>query len=639
MRRIGFCCLLILLFCPAVSQGRSLFWQDINVQARLDETGRIHIREQQTIVFTGKWNGGERKFFIRPGHKMRFESIARIGSSGEEILLTRGSLGLVDRWNHNGKSAIRWRARLPSDPPFNNTAISYVLYYSIGNILTKTENGYLLNHDFCFPDRSGVVKNFSLDLRFDPVWNSPPVNIVRNNIAPGKSVIYKQTLSFTGTASPELYAAPQALPSYAERRATGKAPWWLNALCLLMLTLFIVWRIVLFFLWEKGVERFEPLPAGDEIDEDWLRREVLCHKAEVVGATWDKTTSTPEVASVLARMVLEGKLKSSMTPYRLPVFNIVIPLVPPELHLELLVDRESLFGYEYKLIKGLFVDESNSTSTKKIREYYRKNRKSFSPVSKLMEPMRKQVKKLTDDGVGTPGHNWLVTVLLAVIGFFILLFNAFYHQDEFIPMQLAGMGFVLFCWIIAVANALNYRQSVVYLGWMLTMLFFVVMLLPIGFALLFLFPVSSLLLSGLFCMAVAAANNSINLARATESREGVAFRRRLAAGRNYFITELQKEKPQIKDEWFPYLLAFGLGNNVDHWFRRFGKSTGFVHSAGSVGGGSTGGGGFSGGGGVFGGGGASGSWSSAVGSFASSSSSSSGGGGGGGSGGGGGGGW
>ncbi|RUM40799.1 MAG: hypothetical protein DSY80_09785, partial [Desulfocapsa sp.] len=503
----------------------------------------------------------------------------------------------------------------------------------------KTENGYLLNHDFCFSDRLGVVKNFSLDLAFDPAWNTPPVHIDRNNVAPGKGVIYKRNLTFSGTAAPEVYAVPQSIPGYSERGAAGKAPWWLTALCLLLLTVFIVWRTILFFLWEKGVERFEPLPAADGIDEDWLVREVLCHKAEVVGATWDKTTSTPEVAAVLARMVLEDKLKSSMTPYRLPFFNIVIPLLPPELHLELLVDRESLSGYEYKLIKGLFVDESNSTSTKKIREYYRQNRKSFNPVSKLKDPMKKQVKRLTGDGAGTPGHNWLVTVLLAVIGFFILLFNAFYHQDEFVPMQLIGVGCVLFCWLIAVVTALNYRQSVVYLGWMLTMLFSVLMLLPIGFAFLILFPVSSLLLIGLFCMAVAAANNSINLARATESREGVAFRRRLAAGRNYFINELQKEKPQIRDEWFPYLLAFGLGNNVDHWFRRFGKSAGFVHPTGTVGSGSTGSGGFSGGGGVFGGGGASGSWNAAVGSFASSSSPSGGGGAGGGSGGGGGGGW
>lgn len=642
MHRMWFCLLFVFLLCPSVTYGRSLFWQDITVQANLDSAGRLHIREQQTIVFSGKWNGGERKFFLRPGHKMQFESLSRLAADGLEVKLTRGSLGLVDRWNHNGKTSIRWRSRLLSDPPFSNTSLRYVLRYSIGNILTKSDNSYLLNHDFCFTDRTGVVKNFSLLLTFDPVWNSEPVTIVRHDIPPGQGAIYKQTLSFSGLTAPDVYTAPQGVSNSPGRSAVTPAPLWFTAAVSALLFVFILWRGILFFRWEKRLDRFVPLPANEEVTPDWLEREMLCHKPEVVGATWDKTTSTPEVAAVLAGLVLEGKMTSRLTPYRLPFFNIVLPFVPSELHLELLVDRESLYGYEYKLIQGLFVDESPTTSTKKIREHYRKSRKTFDPVSKLTEPLKKQMKKLTADGVGSPGHSWLPTVLLSVVGFFVLLVNAFYHQGEFIPVQVAGMFFILFCWIIAVINAFNYRRSVVYLGWLMTMLFVAVSLLLAGFAALFLFPVSSLLLFGLFCMAVAAANNSINLARSAESREGVAFRRKLAAARNYFITELQEEKPDIRDEWFPYLLAFGLGPNVDHWFRRFGIGLESVHSRTGVTGtsGSAGGGGFTGGGGTFGGGGSSGSWSAAVGSFASSSSSSSSGGGGGGSsGGGGGGGW
>lgn len=642
MHRICFCLFFIFLLYPSVTCGRSLFWQDITVQANLDSTGRLHIREQQAIVFSGKWNGGERKFFLRPGHKMQFESLSRLAPDGQEVKLTRGSLGLVDHWNHNGKTSIRWRSRLPSDPPFNNTSISYVLRYSVGNILTQSDNRYLLNHDFCFTERSGVVKNFSVILSFDPVWNSEPVTIVRRDIPPGQGVIYKQTLSFSGLTPPAVYKAPAGVPDYSRRSPAPPAPFWLTSVCFVLLLVFIVWRGILFFRWEKRLERFAPLPAIEDINAVWLEREILCHKPEVVGATWDKTTSTPEVAAVLARLVLEGKLKSTLIPYRLPLFDIVLSFIPSGLHLELLVDRESLHGYEYKLIQGLFVDESQTTSTKKIREHYRKSRKTFDPVSKLTEPLKKQMKKLTADGVGSPGHSWLPTILLSVLGFFVLFVNAFYHQQEFFPAQLIGMLFVLFCWVIAVVNAYNYRRSVVYLGWLLTMLFVAVSLLLAGFAALFIFPVSSFLLIGLFCMAVAAANNAINLARSAESREGVAFRRKMAAARNYFITELQGEKPEIRDEWFPYLLAFGLGPNVDHWFHRFGitsvpghSSTGVIR--GSI---SSGSGGFTGGGGTFGGGGASGSWSAAVGSFASSSSSSSSGGGGGGSsGGGGGGGW
>lgn len=642
MYRICFSLLLFVLFSPSLTQARSLYWQDINVLATLDDIGRLHIREQQTIVFSGKWNGGERKFFLLPGHKMQFESIARVGVDGQETLLTRGSLGVVDRWNHNGKKSIRWRSRLPSDPPFQDTSISYVLRYSIGNILTKSDTSYLLNHDFCFTDRVGVVKNYSLTLEFDPVWNSEPVAIGRHDIPPGQGVIHKQVLSFSGMTAPGIYKAPEGVSAYQHRSITTPAPIWLTAVFFALLVVFMAWRGVLFFRWEKRLDRFVPLSANEDVTPEWLKREILCHKPELVGATWDKTTSTPEVAAVLARLVLEGKIKSTLTPYGLPFFDINPPFIPPELYLELLVDRGSFYGYEHKLIEGLFVDEGTSTSTKKIREHYRKSRTSFDPVSKLTDPLKKQMKRLTADGVGSPGHSWVPTVLLAVIGFFVLLINGFYHQDEFVPVQLVGMFFILFCWIIAVVNAFNYRRSVVYLGWLLTMLFFAVFLLLAGFAALFLFPVSSLLLVAFFCMAMAAANNAINLARSAESKDGVAFRRRLAVARNYFITELQEEKPEILDEWFPYLLAFGLGGEVDHWFRRFGRMAGVSHLSGSTGTVTTSGSsGFTGGGGVFGGGGGSGSWSAAVGSFAGSSGVSSlgGGGGGGSSGGGGGGGW
>jgi hypothetical protein len=129
------------------------------------------------------------------------------------------------------------------------------------------------------------------------------------------------------------------------------------------------------------------------------------------------------------------------------------------------------------------------------------------------------------------------------------------------------------------------------------------------------------------------------------------FRRSLAAAREFFTTELRAERPRLRDEWLPYLIAFGLAKHMDRWFRAFGgtatravaPSTGsFGDSGGRSGPSWTG----FGGGGGFSGGGASASWAAAASSMAAgvsapSSGGSSGGGGGGGgsSGGGGGGGW
>ncbi len=630
--------LCVVLF-PCASEARSLFWQDMEVRASLDKDGRLHIREKQTMVFSGEWNGGERSFDIRPGQQMQFQGIGRLDVTGRETPLVRGNLNLVDHWDHNGKTAIRWRSRLPSDPAFNNTTITYVLHYSLSHILIPEQEGFLLNHDFCFPNRSGVVKNFHLDLEFDPVWQSDPIRMVRGDVAPGQGVVLRHQLHFSGQTSPIVFKEQPPIPKALPAPPASPAPGWLQLILLALFVGGIGWRIRAFFQWEKSLDRFAKVLPAEAIDLQWLEQELFVHKPEVVGATWDKTTSTPEVAAILARLVQEGRMESWMEPYLFPFFKFRIPGMPPILHLKLLEPMESFLGYEYKLIKELFVDGSMTTDTKTIREYYQKRRKTFDPVIKITEPLKRQMKKLTDDGKSSLGMFWVPPVVLTVIGFFLLLTNAFLHQNEFFPLEMAALFGVIFCWFAGIISAFVYRDSVISLGVKLFWLFFFVSCLVIGFCVLLLFSASTLLLLGFFFMAAAISNNIINIAHSRESAEGLSLRRKLAAARNYFQQELARKKPLLEDSWFPYLLAFGLGPKIDSWFRTYGSKVSYSRSTGSTLGGGSGA-GFSGGGGAFGGGGASGSWSMAVGSLtASGGGSSSGGGGGGSSGGGGGGGW
>jgi uncharacterized membrane protein YgcG len=172
---------------------------------------------------------------------------------------------------------------------------------------------------------------------------------------------------------------------------------------------------------------------------------------------------------------------------------------------------------------------------------------------------------------------------------------------------------------------------------------------------------NSLVLAGLACLSLALIQSLFNLAKSRDAGERLESRRRLAAGRNYFIRELRQPNPALDDAWFPYVLAFGLAKDADRWFRSFGGTSSTTsrttfdpspRGSWSSGGSSASSGGWSGfGGGGSGGAGASGAWAVAATSMASgvsspsSSSSSSGGSSGGGSssggssGGGGGGGW
>jgi uncharacterized membrane protein YgcG len=158
-------------------------------------------------------------------------------------------------------------------------------------------------------------------------------------------------------------------------------------------------------------------------------------------------------------------------------------------------------------------------------------------------------------------------------------------------------------------------------------------------------------LSGLVLISLAATRSLFNLAKCRDAGDRLTNRQRLAAAREYFARELRRQNPALDDAWFPYLLAFGLGANVDRWFHSFGGESLSGAPASSPARASTGGGasrstgGFTGGGGAFGGAGSSGTWAVAAAGIASgvpspsSSGSGGGGGGGGSSGGGGGGGW
>ena len=123
--------LLVMVFLVAAGdrvEARSLHWRELAVQARLDADGRLHVRERQVMVFSGDWNGGERRFYVGPGQRLEQVRIARIDpQTGVATPLRQGSLKQVDHWDWQGTDTVRWRSRLPSDPEFSDTAIVYLL--------------------------------------------------------------------------------------------------------------------------------------------------------------------------------------------------------------------------------------------------------------------------------------------------------------------------------------------------------------------------------------------------------------------------------------------------------------------------------------------------------------------------------
>ena len=620
------------------AQARELHWKSLDVQARLDADGVLHVRERQHLVMTGDWNGGERVFRLAGPQALKLERVTREdAATGAVHELREGELARVDEYRWSDGRTLRWRSRMPSDPPFQGTSLVYVLEYTLTAVLTQDGDRYRLAHDFAFADREGVIESQVVDLEIDPVWTVAQGHRLRFDagpLPPGTGHVVRLDLGYAGAG------APAHVRSRLLQDRLHLALW------LVPLALYLH---LLASEWIRG--RFARLDPDAVARPGWLEENVLAHPAEVVGAVWDRKVGPEEVAALVARLASQGALRTRAE--------------GKELHLELLVDRATFQGYERALVDGLFPDGGSITSTSAIRTHYRGTGVAFSPAETIRAGVTAQV-----DAILAPGRRFPYWILPAG---FLTAAAAVVALAPLPPAERAVTAFVL-CFPLVILGAIgkglaaSWRRRVDR-GPLSTVLF----LIPAAVAVLLAWAVvgvsweplaflsEGVERSGAFAApfrlasvlaALGLVSAVINGARSRDRLPALAFRKQVASVREYFAREFDRERPSLRDEWFPYVLALGLDRRSRRWFDRFGvaspgrSSWSGGASSGSAGSsGSPGPSGWTGGGGAFGGAGATASWAAAasalsVGVSAPSSSSSGGGGGGGSSsGGGGGGGW
>lgn len=620
------------------AQDKRLDWRRLDVAATLDRDGRLHVLETHTILFNGDWNGGERRFRLGLAEKIDLKRLTRIDSNGETHPLRQGDLSAVDQYAWHDASTLRWRSRTSLDPPFANQEIVYGIAYSLENVLRPADDEYILDHDFAFPERSGVIERYTLRLELDPVWLSSahlPLSIERSGLAPGSSVVVRLPLRISGVARPAavLVGTPHALR---------------GAIVILFLSIIAI-LTRLFYRAERKTGRFHPLRT-DIVDRVWLEQNLFAHPPEVVGAAWDNRTAAPEVAAVLARMAGEGKLLTRVEKRGFWRRD--------ELHLKLLVRREKLGGYEAALVKSLFFSD-DTTSTERIHERYKKS--GLDLAAKIRRPVSSLVSRLargqSGRRVGRPRLRRAAIVMgIAIV---MLLSTGFQPELNWAAAAVAS-GIIMALLIIGFFSASDFSERVADLKLHALKVACPLLLLVAG-VVAFLWAVASAIplgvpvLLGVPLLAIAAIMIVLNVAQTGDSKERLELRRRLAAAREWFKRQLRSREPQLDDRWVPYFLAFGLGAHVDRWFRAYGtrkvspqasvlSSSSSSYSLSTSRPSTASGNGWTGGGGSFGGAGATGTWASAAASLAAGvgapgSSGSGGGSGGGSSGGGGGGGW
>ena len=264
---------------PAWGVERSLYWREIRVAAHLEASGELAIAETWRIVFTGDWNGGERRFRVGFGEDLELRGLTRIEPGGREIPLVKGKLDRVDRFRWASERTLRWRSRLPADPPFDQTELAYRLDYSVRGVVHPVAEGkYRLAYNFLFPDRPGPVERFTLDLTLDPAWQPQgivPGHVEERDVAPDVGFGVPLDLAYRGPGAP----AAVPVPPPAERVG---GLWGLVLLVILpALLLRLVWR-------ERRLGRFATSVVPREWDERTLRRELFTLLPEEVGALWDR---------------------------------------------------------------------------------------------------------------------------------------------------------------------------------------------------------------------------------------------------------------------------------------------------------------------------------------------------------------
>lgn len=625
--------ILILLLAASTAQSKSLYWRAIAVDAQLDGSGLLHVVETQTYVFDGDWNGGERSFDIRAGQSLQLEGVDRI--DGARIVpLKRGNVAAIDHYELIDGSTLRWRSRLPDDPPFESKELSYQIRYTLSGILRGRYNHYQLAHDFAFPDRQGVIQRFTLHLTLDPRWSGieSPQNIEQRDLEPGRSVIVRGELAYPGEAAPGGVIVPLAP--------------WVGYGFVALLVAGLGALFLRFLMQEHKLGRIGHITPSNEINEAWLNKVVFALPAEVIGAAWDGKVGAPEVGAILATLAHERKIETSVEPrfWR-----------KPKLAMHLLVERGSIPGYRGSVINKLFFSDRTSTDTDAVREHYKSSGLDLAAI--IRQPIEQRLANLANWAAKTKPVYWKFDALALVAAVILLVATGVWGGS--IDGGLAASEGFLGLWSLAgatVAARINSRAiNKLALRFALVIFF----ALPLFAGTIYFLQGASGFLFGIPALLGAVAWNLavfkvvLDALRSDETAERIALRKKLLSARIYFMQQLRSRAPRLDDNWFPYLLAFGLGTHVDAWFRAYGRpgndgATGSVSSATGTGfSGSSGGSVWSGGGGVFGGGGASGSWAAAaavvgVGVAAPGSSgggSSSSGGGGSSSGGGGGGGW
>ena len=238
--------------------------------------------------------------------------------------------------------------------------------------------------------------------------------------------------------------------------------------------------------------------------------------------------------------------------------------------LRLKVDRRTLDAHELALVNGLFFDGRTETSTSAVKRHYKG--KGFDPAQIITPCLERRVKAVLPPGDVRVW--WLPGGALILAGAALLAWTAYSE-----PSMRGGAIEIVFAFVVlGVLVQVPGRLFRARIDWGLVpaaSFMIPALLVSLGTAAFLWLIVGTgrlelplTMIGAITAWTIYISNAWINGMKSRQNRDAIAFRKRLAAGRRFFLTELEKPDPVLRDNWYPWLLSFGLGKQIDLWSTR-----------------------------------------------------------------------
>jgi hypothetical protein len=553
----------------ALAAGRAdaatIEWTLIDVKARLDNEGRLHVVETHTMRVE---KGGFflfREFGLGADQAIAFRALVRLDPDGSEHPLRDADVDGPDAFRYYPRGHAHFQL-----PELGAGAeIAYRFEYELLNAVSPAwaiaagpdalieddrivspwqrlraivadwrearpdpEKRYRLDHDVLLPSREGPayeVRQIDYRLAFDDAWKQVHPEAELATVQADSSYRVRPLFEYLREGRPAAASWRQAL----ERCGS------LVALPILGL---VLWLGLL------TREAFTMRSLGP-VDRAVIVEHLLSLAPEQVRGWVEGTPVKPTAEDVLTRLASERKLAVELDPAKDADEE-------REVHMRLLAPLASFAGPERELVRSLFPKGGNETSSAQLREFYAERGLDLevalgaAPVAMLPAPPRRWLGALPWLGLGALG--------------LILQLRALPRTDYVAMLIFANAVAAL---LVAAWPRAWWHGTLPRRGLLIPLFGLIAVFLAVHLSVNRPLPAQVWVGTGL----AALAGFAIVLGGSRMPAGGPYQQvRQLGVIRRFALNELRRPYPRLEDGWLPHLRALGLAGAIEAWQRRHG---------------------------------------------------------------------